>query len=103
MSPAGRDRELIAKLGLRDRYNSVEAVGGTKIPFLIAHGTEDRVIPFSQGEALASKAADLYKWVPVEGGGHTGMLAYPQVRREIAGFLEAVTKEDGLWPNDVMP
>lgn len=42
-------------------------------PFLVAHGTEDRVVPFGSGQRLRDaleSAGGEVTWVPVQGAGH---------------------------------
>jgi len=41
---------------VRDRFDSAEVVARLDVPILIAHGREDPVIPFAQGQALYALA-----------------------------------------------
>jgi hypothetical protein len=84
---------FLVRMVLRDRYDSIEAVKQITTPVLVMHGTDDRVIPFSQGRQLAEKTKSLYKWVPVEGAGHTQLLSHPLVRQELNTFITAIVKE----------
>ena len=43
----------LVRLLLKETYPSVVAAAEIDIPSLVIHGTEDQIIPFSQGEALA--------------------------------------------------
>jgi fermentation-respiration switch protein FrsA (DUF1100 family) len=67
--------------------NSAQIVGKLQSPLLVIHGTEDRVVPFRQGQALFALAPHPKRFHTVEGGGHTdlhetGGNTYPQVIRE---------------------
>lgn len=84
---------FLVRMVLRDRYDSVEAVKQITTPVLVMHGTDDRVIPFSQGKQLAEKTQSLFKWVPVERAGHTQLLTHPIVRQELNTFIRAIVKE----------
>jgi pimeloyl-ACP methyl ester carboxylesterase len=37
---------------IRDRFDTLDALGGTEVPALILHGRRDEVIPFAHGERL---------------------------------------------------
>lgn len=84
---------FLVRIALRDKYNSVEAVNRITVPVLVLHGTEDRVIPVSQGKTVASHAPSLTKWIPIEGIGHTGLLSHAWVNKELAEFIKLVAKE----------
>lgn len=84
---------FLVRMVLRDRYDSVEAVKQITTPVLVMHGTDDRVIPFSQGRQLAEETRSLFKWVPVAGAGHTQLLTHPLVRQELNTFIKAIVKE----------
>jgi acetyl esterase/lipase len=55
------------------RVNPISYVTKSASPFLIVHGTLDRLVPFHQSQLLAAAleaAGALVKFYPVEGGGH---------------------------------
>jgi acetyl esterase/lipase len=55
------------------RVNPITYVTKSASPFLIVHGTLDRLVPFHQSQLLAAAleaAGALVKFYPVEGGGH---------------------------------
>ena len=59
-------------------------------PFLVIHGTEDRVIPFAQSEAFiaALKKEEVGAWlVPVKGGAH-GNFRNPEVLKRYYAFFD---------------
>lgn len=65
------------------------------IPIAIMHGTDDRVVPFSHGEALYAAAKEPKEFWVVQGGGHTDALV--SRRREygqrILDFFEMALAE----------
>jgi pimeloyl-ACP methyl ester carboxylesterase len=59
------------------------------VPVLVVHGTGDRVAPFAQGQAMASRipAAEL---LALEGGDHVAIFTHrEQARARVAEFLRA--------------
>jgi acetyl esterase/lipase len=81
------------------RANPITYVTKSAPPFLIIHGTTDRVVPFNQSELLvaALKSAGVpVKFHPVEGGGHgeyigfnggRGLYTDPVVERIVKEFF----------------
>jgi acetyl esterase/lipase len=81
------------------RVNPIIYVGKSVPPFLIVHGTLDRLVPFNQSELLvaALKAAGAsVKFHPVQGGGHGqyfgadggyGLYADPAVEPMVKAFF----------------
>lgn len=68
------------------------AAGATPPPFLLVHGREDQVVPYSQSEALAralTAAGGEVTLRPVEGADHVflGSPEVPAVIAESVGFL----------------
>jgi pimeloyl-ACP methyl ester carboxylesterase len=71
----------------RNRFPSVERIAVVKTPVLIAHGTQDRRIPFGHGERLFAAATCIRKeFVRVEEGTHN-LIAHPHVLDAMATFL----------------
>jgi pimeloyl-ACP methyl ester carboxylesterase len=54
----------------KNRFESARKMAGVKCPALIAHGTNDAVIPVDQGRKLYEMAPDPKHLVIVEGGDH---------------------------------
>ena len=55
------------------RANPIAYVDKDAVPFLIVHGTLDRLVPFNQSQLLAAAleaAGASVTFHPVEGGGH---------------------------------
>ncbi len=55
---------------LRDRYVSTDFIGRVRVPLLIVHGEEDRVVPFVSGRRLFELANEPKSFVPFAGNGH---------------------------------
>ena len=53
-----------------DPFPNLARIPRTRGPVLVFHGTADRVIPFSHGEAVAAAAGDRGRFVPVPGASH---------------------------------
>lgn len=68
---------FLAKIAVKDRFDSVSALAKATQPVLIVHGTADPVIPFSQGRALAEGLGDRAEFVKLEGVGHNDLFLYP--------------------------
>lgn len=63
-----------------------------EVPLLITHGTEDRVIPFSQGEKLFAAAGEGAEFLPIAGAGHNDFFA-------VAGsdYLAMLGRKSRAW------
>ncbi len=59
---------------MHDQYRSIDIIGRVTAPILIMHGEADRVIPFSQGEALFAAAPDPKGFIRFPGAGHSSLL-----------------------------
>lgn len=57
----------------------------------VAHSTDDPVIPFSEGERLASAAPDRIRFFPLTGAGHDERYPAPDYYRELAALIRAAT------------
>ena len=82
------------------RVNPITYVTTNAPPFLIVHGTLDRLVPFNQSQLLAAAldaAGASVKFHPVEGGGHgqnlqgagggCGLYADPEVAPMVKAFF----------------
>ena len=65
---------------MKDPLLSRERIGDVDEPLLVVHGTQDRTIPFSQGQALFDMANEPKEMRIVEGAGHSDLWV------------------EGLWP-----
>ena len=81
------------------RVNPITYITKSAPPFLIVHGTLDRLVPFNQSQLLAAAleaAGAPVKFHPVEGGGHgeyygaaggCGLYADPEVEPMVKAFF----------------
>lgn len=68
----------------------IQYVSSDDPPFLIIHGTADRIVPFDQSVTLQRKLAAVGAsalLIPIAGGGH-GRFRQPELSQRIAAFLE---------------
>ncbi len=66
------------------------ALGRISVPVLLAHGTEDAVVPLAHLGRLAritSDAGHPAETLTIEGGQHSWLYEYPLYRRTVAAFL----------------
>jgi pimeloyl-ACP methyl ester carboxylesterase len=66
---------LLAIVAIRARYEPrtvrpIDAMRAIAVPVLLLHGTDDRLVPFGNAEALAGAAPDVVRLVPLAGSGH---------------------------------
>jgi uncharacterized protein len=69
---------------VRNRYLSLDKIRTLHSPIFIAHGTEDTVIPFRQGQRLFESASEPKHFLPMPGIGHNDAL--------IEGFYEELQR-----------
>ena len=73
-----------------DPFPNLKSIKKVKCPILMFHGTDDRVVPYTQGKALFARASEPKQFVSVEGGDHNdfptvmGLGAYLQTIRDFA-------------------
>jgi fermentation-respiration switch protein FrsA (DUF1100 family) len=74
---------------LRDRYPSIERIGGIRCPVLVIAGDADRIVPLEDSEALFDAAREPKRLVVIDGADHNDeTLAWgPQVMRAIVELL----------------
>jgi pimeloyl-ACP methyl ester carboxylesterase len=75
---------LPAHLLMHNRFNSLARISRCPQPIFIVHGTRDRLVPFSQGEALCAAARSPRQMLAVEGAHHGNCLTpdiFPALRR----------------------
>lgn len=81
-----------------DPFPNLKRIGAVQCPVLMLHGTKDRVIPFSQGQALFMLANAPKRFVVVPGGGHETLvddLGYENYYELIKGFIDGAGQEGG--------
>lgn len=82
-----RFRLLGAHLVMRNRFPSLAKIGRCSGPTFIIHGTDDTLVPFALGKELFDAANEPKRFLPVEGGRHSGGLPqafFPALREFLA-------------------
>ncbi len=79
---------LPVTLILTQKFDALSKIRDVKMPVLIAHGTNDRTVPFHMGERLYEAAPGPKRFVKVEGGTHhnlsgAGFAKYQQALKEL--------------------
>jgi fermentation-respiration switch protein FrsA (DUF1100 family) len=79
---------------LKDRYPSIERIGGLSCPLLVLAGERDRIVPAAQSRALYDAApAGRKRLVEIPGAGHNDyeLLAGPRLIEEVVRFVGEAT------------
>ncbi len=71
---------------LKDRYESIRLIGDVDAPLLIAHGTQDRIIPVAHGRALFEAANEPKEFLELPSAGHND-LDGPELRARVEAFI----------------
>jgi alpha-beta hydrolase superfamily lysophospholipase len=70
-------------------WDTVSRVGAVDEPLLVLHGTDDRLVPIAQGEAIFAAAGSTDKaMLRLEGADHTGIWFEPAGRDALFSFLD---------------
>jgi uncharacterized protein len=71
------------------RFDSASRVAALKVPLIVVHGSEDRMVPAALGRALFERATAPKRFVLVEGGSHhnASALAIDDVRAAMAALF----------------
>jgi fermentation-respiration switch protein FrsA (DUF1100 family) len=77
---------LPARWFIRNRFESLDKIGRTQGRVFVAHGTADRLIPFTMGERLFAAAPEPKAFLPLEGHDHNDG-AGPEFFAELTRFL----------------
>jgi uncharacterized protein len=73
-----------------DRYRSDLAIRDVRIPVLIVHGDDDRVIPMNLARRLFERANEPKEFISVAGGGHL-VLGLPEVFVRVREWIDTKT------------
>lgn len=79
---------------VRTRYDNLAKIPGLKMPLLVAQGTEDEVIPISQGRMVLDAAPEPKRFLAIEGARHNDVYVVggEPYRRAIAEFIARVVR-----------
>lgn len=83
---AGRYPWLPVSLLVVDRFDSLSRIGDVRIPLLVLHGTDDRVVPFPLGRRLFEAANEPKRFVRFDGGSHMDLYEHGAAS-EVIGFV----------------
>ena len=75
-----------------DPFPNLKRIGKVKCRVLVIHGTDDRIVPYSQGEALFKLANGPKRFVSVKGGDHNSLvddMGFENYYKLIEEFVEA--------------
>jgi len=74
-----------------DPFPNLKRIGDVKCRVLMIHGTGDRVVPYSQGQALFGLANEPKRFVSIEGGDHNTLvddMGFDNYCKMITDFVE---------------
>ena len=74
-----------------DPFPNLKRIGNVKCPLLVLHGTDDSIVPFSQGKALFELANEPKRFVPINGADHNdfiGVMGIGVYHRLIISFID---------------
>ena len=76
---------------LKYPFRNDAVIGAVTAPILIIHGTEDKVIPFEEGEKLATLARPGTEFIRIDGAGHNDLGRYGDMKMAIDFFNKTLT------------
>jgi hypothetical protein len=83
----------LARLVVRDRFDSLSKIAGVASPVVLLHGTRDDVVPVEMGRRLAA-ARPGARWVEIPGATHNDFPGLGALmEREIAGVRRAQARQ----------
>ncbi|MCF6323275.1 MAG: alpha/beta hydrolase [Gammaproteobacteria bacterium] len=74
----GKEQAKASGLGLisafaGDAFDNLTKIDNLNSPLLVIHGTQDRVVPFSMGEAIFNRAKTEKIFIKIDGAGHNDL------------------------------
>ncbi len=76
---------------ITQRFDNLERIDDVKVPILIAHGTDDSIVPFAMSEKLFAAATASKRFFKAEGGSHHNLTS-----RFFDDYANAVVDHFGL-------
>ncbi len=88
---------LPVRLLLRDRYASIEQVGGLRCPVLVLAGARDGIVPWEQSRRLAEASPEPKRFVLIPSADHNSLelLAGQRVIGELVRFVADASRRPG--------
>lgn len=80
---------LVPSFLVRYDLDNTKNIKELNIPILIIHGTQDAVVPFSQGQQLATQNSKAI-FVTVQGGQHNDLSEYPTYWSSVEKFVQSL-------------
>lgn len=82
---------------VKTRYASIEKIPALRMPLLVLHGTNDRTVPFTQGQSLFGAAPEPKRFFPIQGAGHsdTFIIGAGEYWQTWKDFLTSFSKREG--------
>ncbi len=77
---------------MKDQFRSADFIKDVKVPLFIIHGTEDRTVPFPQGQKLFSLANEPKQMAVIDGGDH-GIIGDERSWSQIANFFSNIERQ----------
>ncbi|MFO0992969.1 MAG: alpha/beta hydrolase [Hyphomicrobiales bacterium] len=71
---------------MKDQFKSIDYVKDIRVPLLVMHGTDDRLIPLQMGERLFAAANEPKEFVAIANGTHGSIFSEPAWQHEIEFF-----------------
>lgn len=73
-----------------ESFNNIDKVDKITSPLLVIHGTADRIVPYSMGEAIFERAKVNKQFITIEGAGHNNLHDdyAPQYWKPISEFIQ---------------
>ncbi len=88
---ARRQFAFIPPLLLKYPLRTHQWIGQVRCPVVIVHGTTDAVVPFTDGERLATAVTAPLQFVSIAGGGHNDLDRFPAYQAAIDRALRETT------------
>src|SRR6266498_1613712 len=88
---------LPVRLLLKDRYASIEQVGGLRCPVLVLAGARDGIVPWEQSRRLAEASPEPKRFVLIPSADHNSLelLAGQRVIGELVRFVADASRRPG--------
>jgi uncharacterized protein len=78
---------------ITQRFDNLDRIDDVKVPLLVAHGTEDTIVPFAMGEKVFAAATARKRFFRAEGGSHHNLTS-----RFFDAYAQAVQEHFALQP-----
>jgi uncharacterized protein len=87
---------FIPRFLVRHELDSLSRIGQVDCPVLVIHGREDRIVPFSHGQALFAAAPQPKRWLAVPEADHNDLMVvgWWAWREAVEGFVGDIVAQD---------